>query len=191
MTNEKTLYEFFAKNFPFNKDGLEELIESFEERHYQKGEIILKPKSIEKYLKFIKSGFVREYYTTDEKDVNINFYEANEFGTDLISFFNDTQTKKWQQCLTEVKSLIITKTKLNDLLEKYSCSNSIIQTTFQNVLGKKESHERKKITKSTDERYRELLIKKPNWLKHIPQYHIASYLNITPETLSRIRNRTS
>ena len=48
-----------------------------------------------------------------------------------------------------------------------------------------------RVTKTPDELYKELFIYKPEWLQLIPQYHIASYLNITPETLSRIRKRTS
>lgn len=47
------------------------------------------------------------------------------------------------------------------------------------------------ITKTPDELYKELLIYKQEWLQSIPQYHIASYLNISPETVSDIRKRIS
>lgn len=43
--------------------------------------------------------------------------------------------------------------------------------------------------KSPDERYQELLLSHPHWIKRFPQMHIASYLGITPETLSRVRAR--
>lgn len=189
MNKENKLFQFFSKNFPFNKNGLNELIHSFEEELYKKGDIILQAESVEKKLKFITTGFIREYYTTDAKDVNINFYEENEFATDFNSFFENKKTEKWQQCLTDVTVLTISRSKLDEFLKKYNCANSIIQQTFQKMLNKKESIEYKKITKSTEEQYKDIQSKKPNWLKHIPQYHIASYLNITPETLSRIRKR--
>jgi hypothetical protein len=44
---------------------------------------------------------------------------------------------------------------------------------------------------TAEENYNELIQDKPNWLQQIPQYHIASYLGVTPETLSRIRRRIS
>lgn len=189
MNGENKIFQFFAKNFPFNKEGLNELINSFEEESYEKGDILLRPDSVERKLKFIKNGFIREFYTTNTKEVNINFYEPDEFATDFSSFFESKKTEKWQQCLTNVSVLTISKNRLDELLVKYSCARSIIQTTFQKILSQKEAIEHKKITKSTEEQYKEIQLKKPNWLKHIPQYHVASYLNVTPETLSRIRKR--
>ena len=63
--------------------------------------------------------------------------------------------------------------------------------SFQKLLKHKELLEYNRITKTPEELYKELFIYKPSWLEKIPQYHIASYLNISPETLSRIRKRIS
>ena len=189
MKNTDKLHQFFFKNFPFNELGLKELINSFEEEQYKKDEIILKQGSIELKLKFIESGFVREFYTSNSKEVNVNFYEANQFATDLNSFFEGVATSKNLQCLSEVKVLSIRKNELDKLLLKYKCGHEIIQSSFQKTLAAKEKMEKDKLTKTTEELYKGLQSKKPNWLKYIPQYHIASYLNITPETLSRIRKR--
>ena len=59
------------------------------------------------------------------------------------------------------------------------------------LLKQKEMLEYNRITKTPDDLYKDLLVYKPHWLQNIPQYHIASYLTITPETLSRIRKRIS
>jgi hypothetical protein len=66
-----------------------------------------------------------------------------------------------------------------------------VESSFHKLLKQKEMLEYNRITKTPDELYKELLIYKQEWLQSIPQYHIASYLNITPETLSRIRKRIS
>lgn len=189
MSNKNKIFQFFSKNFPFNKEGLDDLITSFEEEIYEKGDIILRPESIETKLKFIQSGFIREYYMTETREANINFYEESEFATDFNSFFENKKTKKWQQCLTNAIILTISKNRFNELLIKYSCGSSIIQTTFQKILRQKDVIEYSKLTKSTEDLYKDIQLKKPNWIKSIPQYHIASYLNVTPETLSRIRKR--
>ncbi len=191
MTKQEILGQFFLKNFPFNKEGLEQLILSFEIELFKKNQILLNANSIDLKLKFIESGFVREFYVTNSKEINIDFYGPNEFSTDLTSFFEGTKTLKCQQCLSNVKVFSLTKRKLDIILKKYHCGHEIVRTSFQKAFAAKEAFERKKITKSADELYKDLQINKPEWLQNIPQYHIASYLNVSPETLSRIRKRIS
>ena len=57
--------------------------------------------------------------------------------------------------------------------------------SFRKLLRHKELLEYNRITKTPEELYKELFIYKPNWLEKIPQYHLASYLNITPETFKQ------
>ncbi len=191
MKHLSSIETFFSKHFPFNKDGLKELLDSFEVKLIKKGAIILQANKIEKELKFINSGYIREYYSTDSKEVNINFYGKMEFSTDIYSFYNSTKTKKWQECITAVEVQTLSKEKFEKLLKQYHCGNAIIHKSMQMLIKGKDDFEFNRITKDTEELYHDILLKKPEWLQFIPQYHIASYLNITPETLSRIRKRIS
>lgn len=185
------LSNFLSRNFPFNKNGIDEFIDSFEIEYYTKGATILKPNTIERKLKYIQSGYIREYYATDIKEVNIDFYGDGQFAIDFSSFYSDLPTNKWHQCITDVELLTISKSKFQGILSKYDCAKSAIQLSFQKLLHHNESKEHAKMTKSTLELYQEIQHSKPNWLNNIPQYHIASYLNITPESLSRLRKRIS
>lgn len=188
------LYEiskFFETEYPLNKDGLQELMSLFRKETFGKGAQLLRTDSKEKKLRFLNSGVVREYYANSEKETNINFYTNPQFITDLTSFNNGLNTKKNQEALSKVELLIIEKKVFGDLLDKYQCGKSFIDLSFQKLLKHKELLEYNRITKTPEELYKELFIYKPNWLEKIPQYHIASYLNITPETLSRIRSRVS
>lgn len=191
MTRIAKISRFFETEFPLNNEGLKELYSLFKTKSYGKNQIILKENTIESQLRFLNKGIVREYYTTDEKDININFYIKPQFITDLLTFISNAKTKKYQETLSDVELLVIDKQKFNDLLEKYHCGKSIVNESFQKILKQKEYLEYNRITKSPDELYKELMIFKPEWLQAVPQYHIASYLNITPETLSRIRKRIS
>lgn len=187
----RSIKAFFETHFPFNKMGLDELINSFQDVHFPKGKIILQPNRIENELTFISSGIIREYYSTDSKEININFYSEMEFSSDLYSFYTRTKTKKWQECITDISAKSLTYENFGSLLEKFGCGKDIVAKSMEKLIKRKEKLEFIRTTKNTEELYKEILIKKPNWLKHIPQYQLASFLNVTPETLSRIRNRIS
>lgn len=192
MNSELTaIASFFETEYPLNKEGLRELLSLFKVVNYKKGTQILRSAQQEKELRFLNKGVIREYYTTPEKEININFYTKPQFITDLSSFVNDLNTKKNQESLADTELLSIGKKEFRELLEKYQCGKSFIDLSFQKLLKHKELLEYNRVTKTADELYKELFIYKPNWLEKIPQYHIASYLDVTPETLSRIRKRIS
>ena len=190
MGTEK-LAVFFSTDFPLNREGVEELLSSFESKFFPKNSLLLKAGEVEKQLRFLETGTIREFYTTADKEININFYTFPQFITDFSSFNNLTKTKKYQECLTDVGLKVLDKSVFLALLEKYQCGRSFIDLTFQRLLEKKELFEYNRITKTPEELYQGILDNQPEWLQNIPQYHIASYLGITPETLSRIRRRIS
>ena len=98
-------------------------------------------------------------------------------------------TRKNQQALDDVQLLVLGKEQFDRLLDKYDCGRDWMQSVFVQLLQAKENWDYEYRTKSADQLYQYLLKKIPQWLQHIPQYHIASLLRITPETLSRIRKR--
>ena len=191
MNHREQIASFFETDFPLNRDGVEELISLFQVREFSKHALILQKDEFDNKLRFINKGVVREFYRTDKKDINIHFYTRPQFITDFSSFIQEGRTNKNQETLSAIQVLELGKEKFARLLEKYSCGRSFINLTFQNILKNKEIFEYNRMTRSPEELYNELRIYRPDWLQEIPQYHIASYLGITPETLSRIRKRLS
>lgn len=184
------LADFFRKEFPFHQEGLEEFMASFEVRSYKKKSLLLSEGEKVQELRFLNEGVVREYYQSDEKESNINFYDGPQFVTDFSAFNRDIPTLKFQECLTEIEVRVMAKNTFRELLEKYECGGVIVQRTFERLLAEKEKSAYNRLVKTPEELYQQIAAKKPNWLQKVPQYHIASYLGITPETLSRIRRRT-
>ena len=116
----------------------------------------------------------------EEKEININFYVKPQFISDLLTFSQNSKTNKNQMSILH-RNFEHRQTTIFDLLEKYQCGKSFVESSFQKLLKQKELLEFNRITKTSEELYKELLIYRPEWLQSIPQYHIASYLNITPK----------
>ena len=191
MSSLHQIAKFFETEHPLNQEGLGELLTSFSVQQFNKGAIILQEDSLETHLRFLNYGSIREYYATKERETNINFYTEPQFITDLLAFNTDTKTRKFQECLTDTELLLIDKATFRQHLEMYPCGKEFVESVFQKLFRHKELLEYNRVTKTPEDLYKELLIYKPDWLQRVPQYHIASYLNITPETLSRIRKRIS
>ncbi|OJJ14908.1 hypothetical protein BKI52_40855 [marine bacterium AO1-C] len=167
------------------------LLATFPTKTLKKGSIILNPQTVESKVKYLVSGIVREFYVTDKKELNVDFYEAREFITDCVSLHNAIQSKKWQECITDVDIKMIPRAQFDLFLSKHEGVDASFKAAFLTLLGQRETREFSRLTKGPEALYQELLETKPSWIQNIPQYHIASYLNISPETLSRIRRRIS
>ncbi len=191
MQSKEQIAQFLHTNFPMNRDGVEELIDAFTLKRYPKHTPLLNESAHERKLRFLNTGVVREFYRTEKKEININFYASPQFITDFSSFIQGGRTNKNQEALSAVEILELGQERFAQLHEKYSCGKSFVDITFRSILKNKERFEYNRMTKEPEELYSELQIYRPNWLQEVPQYHIASYLGITPETLSRIRKRIS
>lgn len=189
MIETDKLSLFFSNEFPFNKEGLEEFVHTFVVKSYKKGEVILKNGNSEKELRFLDRGIIREYYASNDREKNINFYTNTGFITDFSSFTHATATKKYQECLTDVDLRVLSKEQFLNFTNQYNCGKLFIETIFQRIVVNKETEEFNHFVNTAEELYLDIMKNKPDWLLQIPQYHIASYLGITPETLSRIRKR--
>ena len=76
--------KFFDTEYPLNKEGLTEMFSLFKKRTFKKGSRILEAGKEEKQLRFLNRGVIREFYTSSEKEININFYTKPQFITDFI-----------------------------------------------------------------------------------------------------------
>lgn len=189
MDPKQILYSYFEEQFPFNKEGLKDFVDSFEIKCYQKNDLLLTPDSGDTKLRFLIKGCVREFYATDEKEINIMFYIKPEFITDFSYFDHQSVTHKWQQALTYTELLILDKRMFQKLLNQYPCGKSFIESVFRKIIDTKETIEFNRLTKAPEELYKCIIENNKDWLNQIPQYHIALFIGISPETLSRIRKR--
>ena len=122
--------------------------------------------------------------------MNTQFYLEHEFITDFNLLINRGERRKFQECLSPVTLRVLDRDVFFQFMEKYQCGKELVHEIFRRHIERNEADAYKHFSLTPDELYLDLLERKPRWLQSIPLYHIATYLRMTPETLSRIRKRT-
>lgn len=169
----------------------EAIIQSTEIKEYKKGDFLLKEgqKSINSY--FILKGCVRQYHLFNGEEKTTRFFTEDEWviSVDEISE-NPISIHNWI-CMED--SILVTgnEQKAQKLFDEFpkleSISRKIVESAFSNMQKSILSYR----SETPEQRYLSLLKNQQNILQRVPQYHIASYIGIKPESLSRIRKRIS
>ncbi|HEY2581900.1 MAG TPA: Crp/Fnr family transcriptional regulator [Mucilaginibacter sp.] len=157
-------------------------------KHYDKNDFFLKPNAIPTHSGFIIKGAFREYYTDNN---GREFIKAFGFKDDFTGSYYDlahgNPSTVSIQALTESTVLVIRYSEFQKLVTTDSFWLKVAYSIAHNLLMKKFEKEFQLLTLTAAQRYDLLKIFHPDLEQLVPAYHIASYLGITPISLSRIR----
>jgi CRP-like cAMP-binding protein len=153
----------------------------------QKEEVLKKNGTTEKYLYFIISGSGGILLWNASNPVCIDLCYENDFFGDYMSFL--TQEKSPLEVITFERTELFRISRVNfETLSQTAMGDKICRFAAEGLFIHKQQQQLSILTKTAGERYLELLQKQPDIIKRTPQKYIASYLGITPQSLSRIRN---
>jgi len=153
----------------------------------EKDQIIKENGRTEKYLYFILSGSGGVLLWNKNNFICIDLCYKYDFFGDYMSFLT-AQTSPLEVMIFE-KSALFRISKHNfDTLNNTDFGDKICRFASEGLFIHKQQQQIDILSKTAKERYLELLEKQPNIIQQTPQKHIASYLGITPQSLSRIRN---
>lgn len=157
---------------------------------FVKDEIIKPQNTAEKYFYFIVKGSAGLFLWKENNFVCLDFAFDNSFCCDYMSLLTKEPTELEVVTLENSDMLRISRADFYELGKK-SVGQVIMRISAETSFVDKQKQQIELLTKSAEERYKILLTKYPNIQQRIAQKHIASYLGITPQSLSRLKNMTN
>ena len=192
MNTNQPLREFL-RSFPveWTEDSLNELIDSFEEEHLNKGEHFLREGQVCRKIAFVARGCLRWYLIDDDQEKSVFFFVENTLGSDSGSFIKQMPARCYIDALEDSHLLTITLDKVRALSNKHievaRCHRMVVEA----LLVTTEIRLMLYLRSNPEERYKGLLENFGDLVNRVPLKHLASYLGITPVSLSRIRARVA
>lgn len=156
---------------------------------YKAKEILVQEGDLADSIYFIKKGCVRACYKTPEQEVTLQFFLDGEFVTSLESFLRNVPSEIIIETIEECRMSMISKVEFQKLISE---DQSVKDWFYDVAISKLFVHTNRLLSLLKNkpfDRYQQLLLEQPYLFQRIPQHYLASYLGITPVSLSRIRNR--
>ncbi|WP_262151789.1 Crp/Fnr family transcriptional regulator [Chryseobacterium foetidum] len=169
-------------------------VSKFKKIVYPKKKLILKEGTTEDYLYFIDKGIIRffvnkTHLTEPSKQITFSFIAENMFCSAYDSFITRNPCAYNVETVQETTVYRIHFDDLQELYARSAVGNYLGRISAENLYVRKTQREISLLVNSAEERYLNLAKAYPNFISDIPLKHIASYIGITPQALSRIRRR--
>jgi len=156
---------------------------------FQKGEMILKEGEVCRHIYWVVRGLVRQFYYKNEKELTEYMAAENTICMSIESLFKEQPSHQQMQAIEPTVIFAIPK----DRLEHEAVRNTNLQMLYRKILEESlilsQIHADMLRFESAQERYAKLVKRSPQLVMRAPLVYIASYLQMTPETLSRVRTQ--
>ena len=177
---------------PLSQEAIHSLAELFKSTVLKEGDFFIEEGKYAKEIGFLESGVARAFFVNDEgKEYNKQFFVGPTLIGAYASLLTKQKNKIAQKALTECKIWKVSFGEIELLYEKFHDVERLGRKIAEYYFLQKEKKEIEMALLDAEKRYLIFRQEFPGLEMKIPQYHIASYLGISPTQLSRVRNSLS
>jgi CRP-like cAMP-binding protein len=182
--------QYFSRISPLTPEESEAIANSMQTVTFKKGEFLIKEGQTSIKTYFILEGCVREYVDTEDgEEKTTHFFMEEQWVMSLSNFDPESKASHNWVCVEDTTLVVGDEQGAQDLFDKFPRFETISRTIIERAFSEQKQALTSYLTDSPEERYLKLLQSKPALFQRIPQYQLASYIGVKPESLSRIRKR--
>lgn len=186
--NSFSLIFFLNSNLNVGENEIASIIENCETRVFKKDQFLLREGERCKHTFYVERGLLRQY-SIDEKGKEhiLNFGPENWFIGDRASVFFNEDSDYFIQAVEDTQVVLINEDTIDLLTQKIPTFADFNTRLLHNHIRQLQKRVNQLLSVEAEERYLEFVKMYPDILLRVPQIMVASYLGITPESLSRVR----
>ena len=185
---KEKIKKYFSRYVEFSDTEIDEIYSKLIPKTFEKKDYILREGQICKNNYFIVNGLVRSFYIDNKGNERITqFALENLWITNMESFIKQTPSILSIQALEKTQILFINKIEIEKLYISIPKLERLFRIITENMLIAIQRRSDIYLQMKSKDRYDDLINHFPNFIQRVPQYMIASYLEITPEYLSELR----
>jgi len=169
-------------------DELKMLLSYCEIRQVEKRTILVKEGEVDNYLNMVVKGLIMKYVRVKKNDMILQLATEGHVIHSEISFLTRTPSLVFVETLEPTIMVSLTYDKMEEALDKFPQGERLGRLILTGMYVKKEESRYNRLLKSARERFLDYLNAHPHMLQRVPQKYLASYLNIKPETFSRMKH---
>ncbi|HRD79881.1 MAG: Crp/Fnr family transcriptional regulator [Saprospiraceae bacterium] len=183
------IFQFVARFLQLHPDEKQAIAEQTNLRYFPKGSTLLREGQVSNLCYFVLRGCVRQYYLVDGVEKTTHFFTEGQPVTPDESTNLLRPSQSYLSCLEDSVLAVSTPEKEQQMYRKFPRLESVCRLSVEEELGKSKAHLASFILLTPEQRYLQLLQNQPDLIARVPNIHLASYLGIAPESLSRIKKR--
>jgi len=185
---EDKLFDYISRYMIVSEEEKKAIIDLDIFRNYKKGTILLTEGQQSDDGYFVIKGCIRCYYIIDGEEKTTAFYPESETLAPLCSV-NKKPSEYYVSCVEDSILIVSNPEMEKTIFERFPRFETLCRILSEELLAKNQASFEGFKTSTPEQRYLNLLKTRPDLLQRVPQYQIASYLGIEPQSLSRIRKR--
>lgn len=175
---------------PISKEEWSLTLEAFKVEKYGKGDFFIKEGGYCNKISFLSKGLFKLYYLTEGQEKIMLFFAEGQFLTDYFGYLTQTPSIRPIVALEDSIVYTITRDNLNHLIKTSQSWSNLSRIMAERAYILAVQRANRLLHDDFDTRFITFMNEYPSLLQRVPQYMIASYLDMTPETLSRVKKRT-
>jgi len=168
---------------------MQAIIQDIPVKTFEKGTLLLRAGQISTTCYSVIKGCVREFYLMDGEERTTEFYTEGNSLISTVGRMPGTPTKRYWECIEPATLSVYTYEKEKELYRRFPRLESFCRIEVEEKFSNYQEAMAIYMNSTPEERYLTLLKNRPDLLDRVPQYQLASYIGVKPESLSRIRGR--